>query len=96
MVQSSRRATPRRSSGAILRAANSNDRRKLLVALRNKIARDLDSGEVQSRDLASLSKRLIDISAELEAIDKAASTSDPVRVALDTDDEVLDDDEAED
>lgn len=49
-------------------AASSNDSRRLLVALRNNIAAAIDEG-VPPRDLASLSKRLVDISNEIAAID---------------------------
>ena len=45
-------------------------RRALLVALRDKIADELDSG-VPARDLASLSRRLLGIAAELELLDAA-------------------------
>ena len=91
----SRTAAKRRSS-TILRAANSGSRRKLLVALRNKIAKDLDEGSVQSRDLASLSKRLVDITAEIERIDRGESKDNPVAEALDTAEEMFDDGEGED
>lgn len=79
-----------RTVRTIRNAANSGDRRRLLVALRNRIADDLDSGRVQSRDLASLSKRLMDIAREIDAIDKAEDTDNPVARALDLDDEMLD------
>ena len=79
-----------RTVRAIRDAANSGVRRRLLVALRNRIADDLDSGRVQSRDLASLSKRLMDIAREIDAIDKAEDTDNPVARALDVDDEMLD------
>lgn len=79
-----------RTVRTIRNAANSGDRRRLLVALRNRIADDLDSGRVQSRDLASLSKRLMDIAREIDAIDKAEDTDNPVARALDVDDEMLD------
>jgi hypothetical protein len=57
-----------RKTSTVYNAARSNDRRRLLVALRNKIAAALDEG-VPARDLASLSKRLSDITAEIVAID---------------------------
>jgi hypothetical protein len=40
--------------------------------MRDLIARDLDAG-VQARDLASLTKRLLEITKEIEAIDAASS-----------------------
>lgn len=58
-------------------------RRELLVALRDKIAAELDSG-VPARELASLSRRLVDISDQLELVDHAA---DGIAVAARTPDE---------
>ncbi|OXN01646.1 MULTISPECIES: hypothetical protein [Bifidobacterium] len=54
--------------GTVYNAARSNDRRRLLVAMRNKIATALDEG-VSARDLAALTKRLDDITREIESID---------------------------
>lgn len=74
-------------------AAASGDRRRLLVAMRNLIAEKLDEGSISSRDLASLTKRLADMSAEIEAIDKASNEHDPAMQALDTEDIRLDEHE---
>lgn len=49
-------------------AATSGDRRELLVATRDLIARSLD-GDVPARDLAALTKRLVDIAKEIEDMD---------------------------
>lgn len=76
-------------SRRVSNAAASGDRRRLLVAIRNLIAEKLDEGSISSRDLASLTKRLADISAEIEAIDKASNEYDPAMQALDTEDERL-------
>lgn len=48
-------------------AASTGDRVELLEALRDRIAAEIEAG-VPARDLASLSARLIAISAELDAI----------------------------
>ena len=48
---------------------------------------------ISSRDLASLTKRLADMSAEIEAIDKASNGHDPAMQALDTEDIRLDEHE---
>ncbi|WP_208012581.1 hypothetical protein [Cellulomonas shaoxiangyii] len=53
--------------GAISRAAASS-RRDLLVALRDKIAEQLDAG-VPPRDMASLSLRLVNLADEIAALD---------------------------
>ncbi len=45
-------------------------RRELLVALRDRIAEEIDVG-VPARDLAALSRRLVDIAADLELLDCA-------------------------
>ena len=59
-------------------------RRELLVALRDKIAGELDSG-VPARELASLSRRLVDIADQLEFLDVAA---DGIAAAARTPDEM--------
>ena len=57
-------------------------RRELLVALRDRIAEELDSG-VAARDLASLSRRLLEISEQIGALDSA---DDAIAVAASTPD----------
>jgi hypothetical protein len=94
----SRTSKTTRSKGSskshrVSNAAASGDRRRLLVAMRNLIAEKLDEGSMSSRDLASLTKRLADMSAEIEAIDKASNGHDPAMQALDTEDERLDEHE---
>jgi len=51
--------------------AASEGRRELLEALRNRIATELDS-DCPARDLASLSKRLVDIAEQLESLSDVA------------------------
>ena len=74
-------------SHRVSNAAASGDRRRLLIAEK------LDEGSISSRDLASLTKRLADMSAEIEAIDKASNEHDPAMQALDTEDIRLDEHE---
>lgn len=76
--------TPSESPGAVQNAANTS-RRELLRALRDRIATDIDEG-VPARDLASLSKRLLDISKELEELE-VAEDGDDVSAAAATPDE---------
>lgn len=90
------KASTGRRSQTISNAAKSGDRRRLLVAMRNRIASDLDAGRIASRDLASLTKRLMDIAAEIERIDKGASRHNPVADALDMADEPIGDDDERD
>lgn len=66
-------------------AASSGTRRGLLVALRDRIAVDIDNG-VPPRDLASLSRRLLEIARDIESID-AEDKGDDVGEAADTPDE---------
>jgi hypothetical protein len=79
------KAPARRRTPSISTAAKSGDRRRLLAALRDAISKELDAG-VPPRDLASLSKRLVDIAVEIEAID-AEEKGDDVGNAASTPDE---------
>lgn len=49
-------------------SAAADSRRALLVALRDRIAADIDEG-VPPRDLASLSRRLMELATEIEKLD---------------------------
>lgn len=49
-------------------AAAGGSRRELLVALRARIAADIDNPNTPSRDLAALSRRLLEIAKELEML----------------------------
>lgn len=65
---------------SVVWAASHGTRRDLLVAMRDLVARDLDEG-VPARDLASLTKRLLEITKEIEAIDAAANGDDVGKAA---------------
>src|SRR4051812_41581644 len=67
-------------------AADSGDRRALLVSLRARIATDIDNPNTPARDLAALSRRLLEIAKEIEAID-ATDHEDEVSAATDVPDE---------
>lgn len=67
-------------------AADGGDRRELLVALRARIATDIDNPNTPARDLAALSRRLLEIVKEIEAID-AHDQGDEVGEAATTPDE---------
>lgn len=54
-------------TGTVLEAAETGDRRAILVALRNKLAASLDETDY-SRDVATLAKRLMDVCAELDSM----------------------------
>ena len=58
---------------SILEAASDGGARDLLVQMRNRIAKTLDEPNCPARDQASLSRRLLEIRKEIEAIDAAAA-----------------------
>lgn len=53
-------------------AADKGSARDLLVQMRNRIAKTLDEPNCPARDQASLSRRLLEIRKEIEAIDAEA------------------------
>lgn len=53
-------------------AALNGTRRDLLVAMRTRVAKDVEDANTPSRDLAALTRRLLEIVNEIEAIDVAA------------------------
>lgn len=70
---------------SVSQAAATGDHRSLLVAMRERIARAVSDPECPPRDLAALTRRLQDISKEVEAIDLRAKEegSDAADVAED-------------
>ena len=64
----------------IAEAAKLNDHRELLVALRTKLAVTLDNCE-SGRDIAALSKRLVEVDAELAALPDPDKAKNPVQLA---------------
>lgn len=61
-------------------AVKSNDRRDALVALRDKIAATID-GTDSGRDIAALSKRLMEVMREIDALPDPQAEDDPVEAA---------------
>lgn len=57
---------------SVAQAAATGDHRSLLVAMRERIAAAVSNPECPPRDLASLTRRLQDISKEIEALDLRA------------------------
>jgi len=57
---------------SVAEAAASGDHRSLLVAMRERIARTVSNPDCPPRDLAALTRRLQDISKEIEALDLRA------------------------
>lgn len=75
--------------GNVASAASSGTRRDLLEAMRDRVAVAVDSPETPARDLAALTRRLMDIAKELEALD-AAEAEDDIGSATIIDDEDFD------
>ena len=71
---------------SVVQAASTGTRLDLLMAMRDLIARDLDGG-VAPRDMAALTKRLLEITKEIEAI-HAVNAGDDVGKAAATPDAV--------
>jgi hypothetical protein len=70
----------------VTQAARSGDRRELLLALRVRVAQSVEDPRTPAQALAALSRRLLDIAREVEAID-AKDPGDAVGVAAATPDE---------
>ena len=66
------KAPSAREFKTIVAAASEGGARDLMVAMRNRIAATLDEPNCPARDQASLSRRLLEIRKEIEAIDAAA------------------------
>lgn len=61
-------------------AVVSNDRKTTLVALRDTIAETID-GTDSGRDIAALSKRLMEVISEIEAIPDPTAATNPLQEA---------------
>lgn len=62
------RITPKQAK-TILAAADTGSRRDLLVATRKRLASACDDPNTPARDLAALTRRLLEVSREIEVID---------------------------
>lgn len=58
-------ATPR----TVTEAASTGNVRDLLVTMRDRVAKDVENANTPARDLAALTKRLMEIVRDIEAID---------------------------
>ncbi len=63
---------PRKVPTTVAQAVESGTRRDELVTMRARIARAIDDPDIRGADLAALTRRLLEASKELEALDKAA------------------------
>lgn len=62
----------RKSPATVAEAVADGTRRDELVAMRVRIARAIDDPNIRGADLAALSRRLLEVGKEIEAIDAAA------------------------
>lgn len=65
---------------ALLDSVRSNDRRAALVALRDSIAATID-GTDSGRDIAALSKRLMEVMAQIDALPDPEAEASPLDAA---------------
>ena len=57
------------SPKTVTKAASTGTTRELLVAMRDRVAKTVENENTPARDLAALSKRLMEIVRDIEAID---------------------------
>lgn len=57
---------------SVAEAAESGTTRELLVAMRTRIAKAVENPNTPARDLAALTKRLVEVVRDIEAIDARA------------------------
>ncbi|AAD17571.1 hypothetical protein TM4_3 [Mycobacterium phage TM4] len=78
---------------SVAAAAADGDRRELLVAMRARVATAVEDPETPARDLAALTRRLLEIANEIAAIDAQAEQGEgSVAAAAATPDEPFDGD----
>lgn len=63
---------PARRAKTVTKAASDGSRRDLLVAMRSRVATAVEDPNTPARDLAALTRRLMEIAKDIEAIDVAA------------------------
>jgi hypothetical protein len=66
---------------SILKAVTGGDRREALIALRDRLAAELDHPVVMPRDVALITKQLTEIIRELDSLPNAAEVSPLVDIA---------------
>ena len=60
---------PRATPKTVTQAASAGTTRDLLVTMRDRVAKDVENENTPARDLAALTKRLMEIVRDIEAID---------------------------
>lgn len=69
---------PRKRSKTILQAASDGSQKDVLIALRRRLASSIQSKDTPPRDLAALSRRLMEVMDQLEAIEAQSQKGDGV------------------
>ena len=72
-VTAGEKAAPKASPKTVTQAAQSGTTRELLVAMRDRTAKAVEDPNTAARDLAALTKRLMEIVRDIEAIDARAA-----------------------
>lgn len=73
----------------VTEAADGGTTRELLVAMRGRIAKAVEDPNTAARDLAALTKRLVEVVRDIEALD-AREQQEATKSARDTPDEAFD------
>lgn len=76
----------------VAEAAESGTQRELLVAMRRVVSKKVDDPRTSARDLAALTRRLLEIDTEIRAFDAANGEGDDVGDAAATPDAEFDED----
>ena len=79
---------PKIDPKSVTQAASDGDRRDLLVAMRSRVATAVQDPNTPARDLAALTRRLMEIAKDIDAIDAEAAQEAAENV--DADDEAFD------
>ena len=72
-VQEGDAPKPKPKPKTVVQAAKGGDQRELLVAMRDRIATAVEDSSTPARDLAALTRRLLEIARSIEAIDARAA-----------------------
>ena len=75
-VEPGEKPPTRKQITSVLEAVSDGDQRDQLVAMRTRIAKAIDDPNIRGADLAALSRRLLEIGKELEALDAKAAEED--------------------
>ena len=68
-VKPGERRPSRPRAKSVTQAAARGTTRELLVAIRTRVAKAVEDADTPARDLAALTKRLVDVAHDIEAID---------------------------